>query len=220
MPSTLVHVAIGGLVGAALLTDEFDGRALTVVLLAAAFPDLDTFVGLFVVGGHRTIFHTLVLPAGIAVLLTYDTRTTRVGRWLSVRNSAFRPGRLRTRWGDRGVRLAWVGVASLLIGGILPDLVTNGVNAFYPLHDAFYTVDGKLLLSNQRGIVQTFVEISPDPDAPATGERKYVTGVDPSAGETPTDVERIFPVVAAGWQLLLVLTSACLLSIRLWEARR
>lgn len=220
MPSTLVHVAIGGLVGTALLVDEFDVRALAVVLVAAAFPDLDTFAGLFVTGDHRSVFHTLLLPAGIAAFLAFDTLRTPVGRWFSARDPVIGPGQLRNRWGDRGVRLAWVGVASLLLGGILPDLVTNGVNAFYPVHDAFYTVNGELLLSNQRGIVQTFVEISPDPDAPATGERTYVTGVDPSAGETPVDAERIFPVVTAGWQLLIVLMSACLSSIRLWESRR
>lgn len=220
MPSTLVHVAVGGLIGAALLTDEFDARAVALVLAAAAFPDLDTFLAPFVVGAHRSLLHTLLVPAGLAVVLIYDTWTTRVGARLSARHPAFRPGRLRRRWGTRGVRLAWVGLASLLIGGILPDLVTNGVNAFYPLHDAFYTVDGELVLSNQRGIVQTFVELSPEPDAPSTRERTYVTGVDPSAGEEPEDVERTFPVVTAGWQLLVVLTSACLLSVRLWESRR
>lgn len=220
MPSTLVHVAIGGLVGAALLTDQFDARAVAPVLAAAAFPDLDTFLAPLVVGAHRSLLHTLLLPAGLAAVLAYDTRTTRAGAWLSARSSTFRPGRVRGRWGTRGVRLAWVGLASLLIGGIAPDLVTNGVNAFYPLHDAFYTVDGELVLSNHRGIVQTFVELSPEPDAPSTGERTYVTGVDPSAGEEPENVERIFPVVTAGWQLLVVLTSACLLSVRLWESRR
>jgi hypothetical protein len=220
MPSTLVHVAIGGLVGVGLLTDEFDASAVALVLAAAAIPDLDTFLGPLVVGAHRSLLHTLLLPAVLAAILTYDTWANRLGRWLSDRHQGLRPGRLRRRWGARGVRLAWVGVCSLVVGGILPDLMTNGVNAFYPLHDAFYTVDGELLLSNERGIVQTFVELSPEPDAPSTGERTYVTGVDPSAGEEPADVERIFPVVTAGWQLLVVLTSACLLSIRLWERRR
>lgn len=220
MPSTLVHVAIGGLVGAALLTDKFDARAVAVVLAAAAVPDLDTFAGLLIVGGHRSLFHTLLLPMGLATVLAYDTRTTRFGRWLSTHRPVLGPGRVRERWGDRGVRLAWVAVASLLIGGILPDLFTNGVNAFYPLYDAFYTVNGELLLSNQRGIVQTFVELSPEPETPSTGERVYVTGVNPSAGEPPEDVERVFPVVTAGWQLLIVLASAFVLSIRLWETRR
>jgi hypothetical protein len=220
MPSTLVHVAIGGLVGAALLTDDLDYRVLAVVLGAAVVPDLDTFAGLVIVGAHRSLLHTLVLPTAIAAVLVYDTRTTSVGTWLASRYPRVRPGRLRERWGAHGVRLAWVGTASLLIGGILPDLFTNGVNVFYPFHDAFYTVNGELLLSNQRGIVQTFVEITPESDAPSTGERYYVTGVDPSAGETEPDTERIFPVVTAGWQLLVVLTSTCVLTIRLWESRR
>jgi hypothetical protein len=220
MPSTLVHVAVGGLVGAALLTDEFDARAVALVLAMAAVPDLDTFLGPFVVGAHRSLLHTLLLPTLLAVLVAYDTRGGRVGAWFSSHHRAFRPGRLRERLGTRGVRLAWVGIGSLLIGGIFPDLMTNGVNALYPLHDAFYTVNGELLLSNQRGVVQTFVELSPQSEAPSTGERTYVTGVDPSAGEEPENVERIFPVVTAGWQLLVVLTCACLLSVRLWEAQQ
>lgn len=220
MPSTLVHVAVGGLVGAALLTDEFDARAIALVLAMAAVPDLDTFLGPFVVGAHRSLLHTLLLPTLLAVLVAYDTRGGRVGAWLLSHHRAFRPGRLRERFGTRGVRLAWVGIGSLLIGGIFPDLMTNGVNALYPLHDAFYTVNGELLLSNQRGVVQTFVELSPQSEAPSTGERTYVTGVDPSTGEEPENVERIFPVVTAGWQLLVVLTCVCLLSVRLWEAQQ
>ena len=43
MPSTLVHMAFGGLIGAALLTSDFDPRAVAVVVAVTAFPDIDAF---------------------------------------------------------------------------------------------------------------------------------------------------------------------------------
>jgi hypothetical protein len=206
MPSTVVHLAIGGIVAATLLGDEFDRRAVVVVLAATAVPDLDTFAGLVVQGAHRALLHTLVLPAVAGVALTYDTRL-RTG------------SRLRGRWGPRGVRVAWVALASLLVGGILPDLMTNGVNAFYPLYDRFLTVDGELLLSNQRGLVQTFVDLSADPQRTTTNTH-YWTGVDPSPGAEPENVERIFPVVRSGFQLLVVGIGAFTLGARFWDERR
>jgi hypothetical protein len=203
MPSTLVHVAVGGLVGTALLGAAFDRRSLALVLVAAAVPDLDAFAGLFLAGAHRSLLHTLLLPVGVGVAVAYDTR---------------RPAsRLRARLGDDGARVAWAALAALAFGGILPDMFTNGVNAFYPLHDAFYAVDGKLLLSNQRGVVQTFVELSPPEPAPTTETLHYSTGVDPSPGDEPANVERLFPVVASGMQLLLVLTSAVVVGVRLLD---
>lgn len=207
MPSTLVHVAIAGLVGTALLTDRFDGRTIAVVLLAGAIPDLDTFVGLVLEGAHRSLFHTLLFPALLGGLLHYDTRI---------------PDRsaIIARWGPHGARVGWVALAALLFGGILPDMFTNGVNALYPLQDAYYTIDGKLLLSNQRGIVQTFVDLTPEKARHSTQTIHYRTGVDPSKGADPKNVERIFPVVQSGMQLLVILLSAVAVSVRLWENRR
>jgi membrane-bound metal-dependent hydrolase YbcI (DUF457 family) len=200
VPSELVHLAVAGLVAASLLGPTFDRRSVTVVLAAAAVPDLDTFVGLVVPGAHRALLHTLVLPALVGVVLTQQSR--RPDSWL------------RRRYGARGVRVAWVALASLLFAGIAPDLFTNGVNAFYPLHDTFYRVNGELLLSNQRGVVQTFVELGQAPER-TTENTHYWTGVDPTPGDEPANVERIFPVVESGIQLMLVVLSATVLTVRL-----
>ncbi|AZH26484.1 metal-dependent hydrolase [Haloplanus aerogenes] len=205
MPSTVVHLAVGAVVAAALLGDEFDRRSVAVVLAATAIPDIDTFAGLYLQGAHRALLHTLVLPAVAGAVLTYDTRVRTASR-------------LHARWGPRGVRVAWVALAALLLGGILPDLMTNGVNAFYPLYDRFLTVDGELLLSNQRGVVQTFVDLSADPER-TTQNTHYWTGVDPSPGAEPENVERIFPVVRSGFQLLVVVLGAFTLGARFWEER-
>jgi hypothetical protein len=205
MPSTVVHLAIGAVVAAALLSDEFDRRSVAVVLAATTVPDLDTFAGLVMQGTHRALLHTLVLPAVAGAILAYDTRIRAVSR-------------LRGRWGGRGVRMAWVALAALLVGGIFPDLMTNGVNAFYPLYDRFLTVDGELLLSNQRGVVQTFVDLSTQPER-TTENTHYWTGVDPTRGEEPANVERIFPIVRSGFQLLVIVLGVFTLGARFHEER-
>ncbi|SEA09283.1 LexA-binding, inner membrane-associated putative hydrolase [Haloplanus vescus] len=205
MPSTVVHLAIGGVIAAALLGEEFDRRAVAVVLAATALPDLDTFAGLYLQGTHRALLHTFVLPAVAGVALAHDTRLRGVSR-------------LRARWGARGTRVAWVALAALIFGGILPDLMTNGVNAFYPLYDRFFTFNGELLLSNQRGVVQTFVDLSTAPEQ-TTENTHYWTGVDPTRGAEPENVERIFPVVRSGFQLLVVALGAFTLGARFLEER-
>lgn len=207
MPSTLVHVAVGGLLGAGLLGAGFDKRAAAVVVVAAALPDVDTFAGFVLPGAHRALLHTFLLPAVLVALVAYDTRVRSVSR-------------LRTRFGSRGVRLAWVGIVALVGGGILPDLFANGVNAFYPVHDAFYTVNGRLYLSNQQGLVQTFVDVSPAEPARTTRNFHYSTGADPSPGAEPENVERIFPVAMSGIQLMLLVLSAFVVGVRLRENGR
>ncbi|MFB6082567.1 MAG: metal-dependent hydrolase [Halanaeroarchaeum sp.] len=210
MPSTLVHVAVGGLVAAGILGDAFDRRSLIVVLAFAAFPDLDTFVGLVVPGAHRSLFHTLLVPAILGGLLWVDARVEY--------------STLGETFGGRGRRVVGVGVLALMFGGIAPDLVTNGVNWLYPILDQFVAVNGHLLLSNQRGVVQTFVHLSgPDAGGAVVGTTEtlhYSTGVDPTPGPERRVVERVFPVVDSGMQLLLVVLSAFVVGARLRETKR
>jgi hypothetical protein len=209
VPSTLVHVALGGLLAAALLADRFRPRTLAVVCLAVVAVDLDVFVGLAVTGAHRAAFHTLVWPAVAAVAVAYDT----LARERSV---------LVDRLGAGGPRLAWTVIAAVVLAGIGPDLVTNGANLLYPLHDQFYAFDGELQLSSRRGVVQTFVE---DAARGSTSDQQYYTGVDPdpsSGGAEPVTgeraPERVFPLVASGLQLLVVVTSAVVVAVRLRDA--
>lgn len=208
MPSTLVHVAIGGLVGAALLGDRFTPKAIAVVLVAAAVPDLDSFLR-FVGGAHRSALHTFILPAVLTAGLYWDSQVADRSR-------------LGERFGPDAGYVAAVAVVGLVAGGILPDLFTNGVNAFWPLHDQFYTVNGELLLSDQQGIVQTFVDLSPEKAPSTTDNTRYSTGADPEPwkeqkGDEPA--ERTFPVVTAGWQLMVVLLSAFTVGVRTWQVR-
>jgi membrane-bound metal-dependent hydrolase YbcI (DUF457 family) len=210
MPSTLVHVALAGLLAAALLPDDhFDRRAVVVVLGIAVVPDLDVFAGFVIDGAHRSLGHNLLIPGLAAALLVVDLRL-RERSWI------------RSRWGDRGASVLGVSVAGFVLAGIGLDYVVNGTNLFWPVHDQFFTANGKVVVSNQRGLVQTFLDLSPDPpkEPPkkpkTTDNTHYSTGVDPKPGKEPKQVERVFPVVRSGWQLLVVGTSAVVLSAKLW----
>ncbi|CCQ34623.1 putative membrane-bound metal-dependent hydrolase protein [Halorhabdus tiamatea SARL4B] len=212
MPSTVVHLALAGLIAAALLGRAFDWRALAVVLGLVVVPDLDAFAGLVIPGGHRALLHTLLFPAALAVLIYYDTRI-RSTSWLAARFDGYGP------------RVAWVGVLAIVFAGIAPDLVGAGANILYPIHDQFYAFNGKLELSTQRGLVQTFVDLSPtatDGGGAAVGSTADVhvsSGVDPTRGPESADVDRVFPVARSGTQLLLVVTSLVVVGVRLVESR-
>ena len=206
MPSTLVHVALGGLLAAALLPDRYATRgALVVVLLAAALPDLDSFVSPFLGGAHRSLGHNLLLPTVAGIAVAYDLR---------VRDASL----LRERFGAAGGPVAWTALAAFVVAGVGLDYVTNGANLLWPLHDQFFKLDGDVLLSNQRGLVQTFVDLSPaEPkQVRTTRNLHYSTGVDPAPGPgpEPRDVERVFPVVSGGWQLLLVAAGALAVAVK------
>lgn len=207
MPSTLVHVAIAGLLAAALLGTAFRPRTVAVVLAAAAIPDLDTFLGLYIDGGHRAVLHTLLFPVVLAAVVLWETRRSD-----SV---------IRDRWGTRGVRTAWVAVAAVAVAGIGPDLFSNGVNVLYPVHDQFIELNGEILLSTDKGFVQTFIDLSSEEPAGGAGvgstnTTHYETGVDPQQGAEPADVERVFPLVRSGMEALLVATSTGVLTTRLY----
>jgi hypothetical protein len=216
MPSTLVHLAFGGMIAAALLGAAFDRRSLLVVLAVVAAPDLDSFLALFFVAGHRTLLHTYLVPIAASALLYVDLR---------LRDRSF----VRGRWGPEGVRLAWVSVVALALAGIGLDFVDHGVNPLWPLHDQFYVLDGRFEVSDQRGIVQSYVDLSPETEQSGPRSRgssqevNISTGVDPNPGgvgggpdpDTVEDPERMFPVVRHGWQLAILVAGTVVTAARL-----
>jgi len=198
MPSTIVHMAFAGLLAAALLGSAFDRRSLAVVLLVTAFPDLDAFVALYTTVGHRAALHNVWIPLLWTGLLWAD---------LNLRDRSF----VRDRWGDWGVRVIWVSALCYVFASLAPDIVNGVLNPLWPVHDQFYHIDGKLELSDQRGIVQTFVNTGgdggtgiPAPESVgSTDEVDLSTGVNPDPDGTEEDPERLFPVFRAGWELML-----------------
>lgn len=212
MPSLAVHWALAGLIAASLLRDEFDGRALVIVLVVTAIPDLDVFIGLLYTGTHRAALHNLFIPGITAALVYYDVHYREVSLMLS-------------RFGPRGVQIAWVSLFSFVVAGIGMDLFWNGANLFYPVHDRFYRLWGKVVISSQRGLVQTIWQTGEVADGLSsvggtTQNTHYSTGVDPSPGKEPAGIERIFPIAQGGFQVALVVTSLVVTSTRLWLARR
>jgi membrane-bound metal-dependent hydrolase YbcI (DUF457 family) len=220
VPSTVVHVAFGLLVAAAVLGPYFDRRALLAVAGALVLVDLDTVTSLLLESTHRALFHTALIPLFAATYLYAETR-------LAERSL------LRERYGDRGVRVAWAAIAAVVVSGIGLDLTNPaGVNVLFPLHDQFYAFNGAANVSTDAGFRQSFVEIrtaTPEPSGGggggggtrvdvggqgSTGDYHVGSGVNPDKGREPKDVRRVFPVVFRGWQLLLVVASVVGLTVR------
>lgn len=220
VPSTLVHISLGLLLAVGILGDRFTGRHVLIVAGATALPDLDVAFEVMFSGAHRAVGHTFVLPILLIIGLIWETRW----RQQSI---------LRQRYGDSGVEMSFVAVGCMFAAGIVPDLVVGGVNVFYPFHDAFMTVDGRLLYSTDRGWVQTFIEPSASPDATQSRttqnfEFRTVIDAEPTLGadtdsggvesEQP-QVERIFPVAMTGFRGWLLPLAAIVTSLRLYRSR-
>ena len=216
MPSTVVHVGLAGLMGAALLGEKFDTRAILVVMAASAVIDLDTLIGIYWEGTHRAALHNVFVVLIPAVLLYWDVR---------LREESY----VLDRWGDYGYRVAWVGLLTVLVAHILLDAFYNGVNLFWPLHDQFYDLSGRLYISNQEGLVQTFVEfttaddgtrsLAESTDRGTTADTHYETGFDPGP-DADEDTERIFPIAYSGELFVVALAGYLTVGIRIWEDLR
>lgn len=212
MAPTLVNVAVGVLLGLALLGAAFDRRSILLVAVAAALPDLDAAASLVVPGATNALFHTLLLPGLAGSVLYWDTR---------LRDRS----RLAERAGRYGVRVAWVGLASFVVAGVGLDLFgPEGVNLLYPLHDRFYAVTGRFLLSSHDGVILTFVErgegalwlTSPG----TTADHHVASWANPTPGTSlESGVDRELRLVATGWQLVVASAAAVAVAVRLREGR-
>jgi len=210
MAPTLVAAAVGALLAAALLGAAFDRRAVAVVVAAAIAPDLDAVASLVVPGATNALLHALWLPLFAAAALHWDT---------AVRGES----RLRARFGWRGARVAWVALAAFLVAGIGSDLFGSaGANLLYPVHDAYYRIDGRLVFSTQEGIVQTFVALGADGQkilplaSPGTTDSHAIpTFVNPDGRPgLSLDADRELSLVRSGWQLVVVAAAAATLAVR------
>ncbi|WP_377076504.1 hypothetical protein [Natronoarchaeum sp. GCM10025703] len=109
-------------------------------------------------------------------------------------------------------------MVALVFAHVLLDAFFNGVNLFWPLHDRFYDLSGEFLLSDQRGVVQTFID--GETAEGTVEETHYTTGVNPTPEETPQNVERLFPIAGTGERFLLVISGFAVVAMRLIEERR
>ena len=210
MAPTLVTAAFGALLAAALLGAAFDRRSVAVVVAAAVLPDLDAVASLVVPGATNALLHAVWLPLAAGVVLYWDTERRGVSR-------------LRERSGWRGVRVAWVALAAFLVAGVGPDLFGGaGVNLLYPLHDAYYLVDGGLLYSTADGVVQTFVTVGaqgpgilPFEVLGTTESHAIPTFANPNGRPgLALGAERELHLVRTGWHLVVVAAATALLAVR------
>ena len=213
MAPTLVSAAVGALLAAALLGDAFDRRAVAVVVAAALLPRLDAAASLVVPGATNAFLHAVWAPLLVGGALYLDTVRRPAGA-----------SALRDRFGRRGVRVAWVALASFVVVGIGSALFAGeGAALLYPLEDARYVVRGRLVFSTQEGVVQTF--LAPDGDGPGVLPlgRAGGTVADPVASWINPDgrpgfdprADREFRLVDGGWQLVVVAAAAATLAVRL-----
>lgn len=212
MALTLVSAAVGALLAAALLGDAFDRRAVAVVVAAAVIPSLDAAASLVVPGATNALLHAVWAPLLVGGLLYWDT----------VRRPA-RASALRARFGRRGVRVAWVALASFLVAGIGSALFAGeGAALLYPLEDARYVVRGRLVFSTREGVVQTFLALGAEGPGILPLERVGGTVADPVASWVNPDgrpglesgADREFRFVDGGWQLVVVAAAAATLAVR------
>lgn len=202
MPSTLVHLALAGLVAAALLGDAFDRRALAVVFAVTAFPDVDAFLALVTTIGHRAALHTFVIPVLLGLVLWYD---------VAVREQSW----VRGRWGPTGVRVAWVSLVCYATVSIGLDVADGVVNPFWPLHDQYYNVQGRLELSSRDGIVQTFVDLGGQGTEAETRDVGTTADVELSTGANPQgDDPHLIPIVRDTWELVILLVGTAVTAAR------
>lgn len=205
MPSSVIHAALAFLLAVGLLGRFYDRRALALVLVIIVAPELDTAFGWFMDGAHRTVLHNMVLAAVLAGVLYWETTRERSA--------------IRRRWGARGVRLVWIGLFVHTFAHISFDWAhLSGINLLWPLQDRFFALDGELALSTTDGLIQTFVEIRPDPetgqgvvDAGQGGTRADThvpNPAKPSDEPEPGPVDRRFPIAVDGWQLYFIITGA------------
>lgn len=213
MPSTVVHLALAGMIAGTLLGDAFDWRSLLVVFAVVFFPDLDSFTSLVSSAGHRAALHNVFVPLIAGLVIYADLRRG---------DQSY----VRRRWGVRGIRLAWVSLLCYVIVGIGLDMVDGVANPLWPVHDQYYHLDGRIELSSQRGLVQTVVDwdLLPADGGGDTGSRSIGatddnhlgTGIDPNEGPEPEDVDRMFPIVRSGWELVVLLIGTVTTATRFW----
>jgi inner membrane protein len=204
MVSTVIHVSVALIIGCALLPSRnFSYKSLGIVGLSVALLDADAFLFFIADGLHRTVFHNIVFPTIILFLILTDTL---------YRENSFLSDYIRK---DVLVPLSVVCYIAVLCAGIGLDYSDNGANLLWPLHDQFYSLSDKFVISSESGIVQTFINspskiVAENPER-TVGTTSFTTPAS-QASESSNPIE--FGIVYSGWGLIMIITSLITVAVR------
>lgn len=205
MPPTLVAAGLAALLAAALLDErQFTGRTLAVVVGAGIAPDLDALLDVAFEGLHNAALHNVWVPLLFGLAVRWDTR--RADSWL------------RARYGADGVHLAWVALAAYCVAGVALDFLhIESAAVFWPVHDRFLGVTGRLVYNTADGVVFTLVEPSFGGGEllPKAGSGTVSGGEHVPSFLNPDEPGRDLVFVGRGWHLLVVLSGAATAGWRL-----
>lgn len=204
MPSALFHIAIGLLIGLAVLGDDMDARALAIIAFAALLPDIDALLAFKFSGAHRVYLHNVFVFLVPAALL------------LAARRAGYMR-RVTTRWPD-AERVLWTAVVVVAVAGVGLDAVASGANLLYPVHDQFYQVQGTVSYSPQHGFEQTVTDVD-RARIGSSAEIYYPNGVELAPGRDPRQMTWRVPLFGNTLQLLLSLTVFGIVGYRLRHRR-
>lgn len=209
MVSTVVHVSVAVLICCALLPDDvFSLKSLMIAVTPVALLDVDAFFFIISEGLHRALFHNILIPTIVIALIIYDT---------VVRESSYISRFVDPRYASS---IAIASYVSIIFAGIGLDFSDTGVNIFWPLYDQFYTLEGKLIISSDDGLVQTFIEepfkdvFEKTNNTKTTDNFVYRTPANPNPGSSEP-AERIFPIAYKGWRLVLIGLSIVVVPIKI-----
>ena len=119
-----------------------------------------------------------------------------------------------------------VTVAVYAVAGIGMDLFNiESAAVLYPLSNRYFSVVGKLVLSSQEGVVQTYLEVGDGwlaATTRGTTETRHVASwVNPTPGtDNPPNADRTARIVDSGWQLVVVVTAVGAVPARFLVERR
>lgn len=203
MPSTVVHVSFALIIACALIpNNRFTIKSLLIVALPVMFLDSDAFFYIVEEGLHRALFHNIIIPSVIVAILLYD---------ISIRDESYIGRKFNS---SHAMSLIITSYTAVVIAGLGLDFADTGVNLFWPIHDQFYTLEGKFILSSENGIVQTFSEFGTEKDT--TDSVVYNTPINPSSSGENSGT---YPIAYKAWQLILIITSGILVSIKMVRAK-
>lgn len=205
MPSTVIHLSLAFIIACVLIpNDRFTVRSLLVVSIPVIFLDTDAFFYVVEEGLHRALFHNIIIPTVIVLIFFYD---------MFIRDESYIGERFNNTTATILIATSYTAV---VIAGLSLDFADTGINLFWPIHDQFYTLEGKFVLSSEDGIVQTFSEFSSGESASTTDSVVYNTPINPSS---PSESDRVYPIAYKSWQLVLMIASVVLVPMKIIQAK-